>query len=341
MRRIGLVLTLTVTLALCTTATARATTTRPGVPAGFLPQSVSAVSAMRWWVLGSVPCPGTSCWDNSLVRTEDGGSSFEQMPVPVVRDVVGASWDFSQVAFVDARYGFAYGPALYATEDGGMSWRTVNLGGAVTSFVVGRRFVFAAVQGTCPGTAHCLPSRLYRAARDTQNWQLVASGVTTVGTIAAYGDLVIYNVDEQSGPGPDVVYVSHDDGTSFTHTQGRGPGLVCDFSFGSDTTVYAYCRSGMFFFLSRSDNGGRSFAPTTEILDSVQLDGCPEGSIAALSSKVVIGFCGGAPRSRRSSSGRDNRRFYHWGLVQGALPLPPVWDRVSGGRLMPGLAGDS
>jgi photosystem II stability/assembly factor-like uncharacterized protein len=217
------------------------------------------------------------------------------MPVPVVRDVVGASWDFSQVAFVDARYGFAYGPALYATEDGGMSWRTVNLGGAVTSFVVGRRFVFAAVQGTCPGTAHCLPSRLYRAARDTQNWQLVASGVTTVGTIAAYGDLVIYNVDEQSGPGPDVVYVSHDDGTSFTHTQGRGPGLVCDFSFGSDTTVYAYCRSGMFFFLSRSDNGGRSFAPTTEILDSVQLDGCPEGSIAALSSKVVIGFCGGAP----------------------------------------------
>ena len=294
MRRIGLVLTLTVTLALCATATARATTTRPGVPAGFLPQSVSAVSAMRWWVLGSVPCPGTNCWDNSLVRTEDGGSSFEQMPVPVVKDVVAASWDFSQVTFVDAQHGFSYRPALYATDDGGMSWQTVSLGGAVTSLVVGRRFVFAAVQGTCPGTGHCLPSRLYRAARDTQNWQVVASGVASVGnTIAAYGDSVIYNVDEQSGPVSDVVYLSHDDGTSFTHTRGRGPGLYCDFSFGSSTTIYAYCRSGMFFFLSRSDNAGRSFVPTPEGLDTVQLDGCPEGSFAALSSKVVIGLCQG------------------------------------------------
>lgn len=288
----AVVVTLTVTLAICTTASSRATTTRSGVPAGFLPQSVSAVSATRWWVLGSAPCPGTSCWDNSLVRTEDGGSSFEQMPVPVVRDVVGAPWNFSQVAFVDALHGFAYKPALYATDDGGMAWRTVNLGGAVTSLVVGGRFVFVAVQGTCPATAHCLPSRLYREARDTQNWQLVASGVATVGNvIAAYGDSVIYNVDEKSGPVSDVVYVSHDDGTSFTHT--RGSGLYCDFSFGSSTTIYAYCRSGMFFFLSRSDNGGRSFVPTPEIHDTVQLDGCPGGSFAALSASVVIGLCQG------------------------------------------------
>ena len=58
----AVVVTLTVTLAICTTASSRATTTRSGVPAGFLPQSVSAVSATRWWVLGSAPCPGTSCW---------------------------------------------------------------------------------------------------------------------------------------------------------------------------------------------------------------------------------------------------------------------------------------
>jgi len=63
------------------------------------------------------------------------------MPVPVVKDVVAASWDFSQVTFVDAQHGFSYRPALYATDDGGMSWQTVSLGGAVTSLVVGRRFV--------------------------------------------------------------------------------------------------------------------------------------------------------------------------------------------------------
>ena len=120
----------------------------------------------------------------------------------------------------------------------------------------------------------------------------MASGVATVGNvIAAYGDSVIYNVDEKSGPVSDVVYVSHDDGTSFTHT--RGSGLYCDFSFGSSTTIYAYCRSGMFFFLSRSDNGGRSFVPTPEIHDTVQLDGCPGGSFAALSASVVIGLCQG------------------------------------------------
>ena len=94
------------------------------------------------------------------------------MPVPVVRDVVGAPWNFSQVAFVDALHGFAYKPALYATDDGGMAWRTVNLGGAVTSLVVGGRFVFVAVQGTCPATAHCLRQGSIgrHETRRTGNW---------------------------------------------------------------------------------------------------------------------------------------------------------------------------
>ena len=199
----------------------------------------------------------------------------------------------SRLAFIDRSHGYAYGSlqgVLYATEDGGLSWTAINLPGPVTSLAIGKHYVFAVVQGSCPaGTLLCPSSRLYRAPRDTETWAPVASGVAGGDNpVAAYGDSVIFNRDERTAPVGDYVFVSHNGGTTFARYP--GPGLYCEFSFGGATTIYAYCRSGMFYFLTRLDNGRRSFVAPGDLNG---LNGCPVGMVVGVSPSVVVGTCGG------------------------------------------------
>ena len=117
----------------------------------------------------------------------------------------------------------------------------------------------------------------------------MASGVAGGGnSVAAYGDSVIFNRDEQTGPAADYVFVSRNGGTTFARYP--GPGLYCEFSFGGATTIYAYCRSGMFYFLSRLANGRQSFLAPGDLNG---LNGCPVGIVAGVSPSVVVGTCGG------------------------------------------------
>ena len=117
----------------------------------------------------------------------------------------------------------------------------------------------------------------------------MASGVAGGGnSVAAYGDSVIFNRDERTAPVGDYVFVSHNGGTTFAKYP--GPGLYCEFSFGGATTIYAYCRSGMFYFLTRLDNGRQRFLAPGDLNG---LNGCPVGIVAGVSPSVVVGTCGG------------------------------------------------
>jgi hypothetical protein len=304
-RRLAVIAAVVVVLAVATFTVSATTVTSAGaagVPPDFSPEAVSAISQSQWWVFGTVPCKGPNCVDNAIVETQNAGRTFEQLPVPVA--AAFTPWSFSQLAFTDSLHGYAYGPALYATVNGGLSWSTINLGGAVTSLAVGSRYVFALVQATCPGVSpQCPSSRLFRAPLGTRDWAPVASGFVSLGnTIATRGHTVIFNADEGTGPVSDFVYVSRNDGTSFA--KARGPGLHCGFAFGSPSVIYAFCRSGMFYFLSRSENGGRSFDSTADIANG--LDGCPDGTMSAESPSIVLGTCNGAGQGEpllRSTNG--------------------------------------
>ncbi|MHB8397759.1 MAG: sialidase family protein [Candidatus Limnocylindrales bacterium] len=96
------------------------------VPAGFEPLSATFVSASEGWVLGSVPCGAASC--PAIVRTTDGGVSWSAIGAPATTvggrpaGAPGGQAGISGLRFADPLDGWAFGPELWATHDGGTTW---------------------------------------------------------------------------------------------------------------------------------------------------------------------------------------------------------------------------
>ena len=138
------------------------------------------------WVIGQAGTPGqcgppdpNKC--TSLAATGDAGQTWQGVPAPVTGAPDGAT-GVSQVRFLDSANGWAYGPELYATHDGGVTWhRIAPLPGRVVdlSAVGGRAF---AVIGTgCSGTGSdyttgCSGFDLYSAAARGGQWRAVSGG---------------------------------------------------------------------------------------------------------------------------------------------------------------------
>jgi hypothetical protein len=100
------------------------------VPAGFEPASATFVSADHGWVLGSVPCGAAHC--AAIAHTTDGGGSWSSIPAPGAtirspRDEPGPG--ISALRFADTSNGWAFGPELWATHDGGATWSRVAITG--------------------------------------------------------------------------------------------------------------------------------------------------------------------------------------------------------------------
>jgi hypothetical protein len=88
------------------------------VPAGFRPSSVTFVGNHGGYlgaVLGQARCGGQLCI--AMAGTASYGNSWTRIGAPLA-----ALNAVSQVRFADSRNGWAFGPALYATHDGGQSW---------------------------------------------------------------------------------------------------------------------------------------------------------------------------------------------------------------------------
>jgi photosystem II stability/assembly factor-like uncharacterized protein len=83
---------------------------------GFEPASITWISLQQGWLLGHAPCATGSCL--SLARTRDGGQTWHGVPAP---DITASS-----VRFADSRNGWIFGVDLYATHDGGSTWKKVN-----------------------------------------------------------------------------------------------------------------------------------------------------------------------------------------------------------------------
>ncbi len=118
-----------------TTATSTSTTVAaPGplggpVPPDFAAASVTFVSLQTGWVLGTAPCTSPPC--TSVVRTRDGGKTWAGIPAPKVGLSTDQLTGVHQIRFADAENGWAFGPELWATHDGGAHWTRVTLSGVV------------------------------------------------------------------------------------------------------------------------------------------------------------------------------------------------------------------
>jgi hypothetical protein len=98
--------------------------------AGFEPVSVTFVSVDQGWVLGTVPCGSVRC--AAIERTGDGARTWASIPAP--NSPVGSGVDLGSEAssgiarlrFATPSDGWAYGPDLWSTHDGGKSWAKVS-----------------------------------------------------------------------------------------------------------------------------------------------------------------------------------------------------------------------
>lgn len=97
------------------------------VPVDFAAASATFVSPQTGWVLGTAPCGSGLC--TSLVRTRDGGKTWVAIPAPAADLSVAQPSGVAKIRFADADNGWAFGPELWATHDGGAHWsRSTPLG---------------------------------------------------------------------------------------------------------------------------------------------------------------------------------------------------------------------
>jgi hypothetical protein len=180
------------------------------VPPNFQPTSVTFVSQATGAVIGQAGTTGhcATAYCTSLAGTSDYGASWYGVSAPLTGPPDGSS-GVGQLRFLNARDGWAFGPELWVTHDGGAHWqRERTYGMRVTELETsgGRAFaIFAGCTGNGPAyAADCSSSSLYSSAAESNAWQLVpvpaagmqrpagaaggpgSGGLVLVGTQAGY-----------------------------------------------------------------------------------------------------------------------------------------------------------
>ena len=113
---------------------------------GLSPASVTFVSPDDGWVLGTGTCSSAPC--AAIARTADGGRTWAKVSAPhasIVRGPDPGTSGISGLRFADARNGWAFGPDLWATHDGGASWARLTIPGLPADAAI---FALASAHGT-------------------------------------------------------------------------------------------------------------------------------------------------------------------------------------------------
>lgn len=241
------------------------TTTSPGhlvgppggpVPADFQADSFTAVSLDEWWMLGTARCLAGSGICSAIVRTTDGGSEFVGIPTPKSLSAV------SQLRFASALDGYAFGPELWETVDGGAIWAKISAPGQVTELEAADGEAYELVTGA--GSANGTSNELLRSAVGSSLWQQVHTpGPLGYGSQFAVNGPNLYVL---GGNGDLVLLYSADRGASFNQrvdpcTAGLGGSLSA--AADGSPTLWAACPTGMMAEAMLSTNGGVTWRVAT------------------------------------------------------------------------------
>lgn len=161
--------------------------------ANFMPTSVTFAGTGSGTVVGAVigqaDCPSGPC--TSLAGTPDYGRTWFKVGAPLAGPPDGAR-GVSQVRFADTSNGWTYGPELWATHNGGLAWKQIQMPGRVIdlSAISGR--AFALVAYGCRGSgqqyaASCARLSLFSAPIQANIWHPVPGAST--GIVEAPGGL--------------------------------------------------------------------------------------------------------------------------------------------------------
>ena len=150
------------------------------VPPNFQPTSVTFVGQGIGAVIGQARTPGhcATIYCTSLAGTSDYGTSWYGVNAPVTGAPDG-SRGVGQLRFLHTREGWAFGPELWVTHDGGSTWiREKTYGMRVTDLETAGNRAFA-LFANCTGSgadyaAHCTSFSLYTSVAGTDRWQPVS-----------------------------------------------------------------------------------------------------------------------------------------------------------------------
>jgi photosystem II stability/assembly factor-like uncharacterized protein len=157
------------------------------------PTSATFVSASTGWLLGVKLCSGRDCPLEMLTTTDGGRHWFPATPPPTSALSARPRPDsVSRVVFANARDGWAFDPGLWATHDGGASWRQVDTRGREVTSLASSDGHAVAVLSPCGPFSTCGSFQVDTAAVGGNRWQPVrgaagrgrAAAVTTSGRTA-------------------------------------------------------------------------------------------------------------------------------------------------------------
>ena len=259
---------------------ARSYTTAGAVPAGFQPTSFTAISEFTWWMLGTAPC-GTTGTCTTIVETTDGGRTFMRIAAPPTAHV-------SNIRFADANDGYAFGPQLWTTHDGGKTWSEADLGAGELAIADGYAYAVASLGGPV--------QTLMRTPVGADSWT-VAPGLAgrsqsanqPVGALWVEGDTVIIQAGSR-------LLISNDQGVTFSRKRGVQNAGQCSYD-GGQLALWALCSTGMApdEILLSSDEGN-TFTAAAQVPDG------PINSFAAATGSVAVAS-GQGPLYRTTNGG--------------------------------------
>lgn len=160
------------------TGTGLSTTSSGTVPPHhFRPTSITMIGRSVGAVIGQAGPPCATKYCTSLAGTSTYGKSWYGVSAPLATGARGSA-GVSQLRFLNLLYGWAFGPALWETSDGGRTWTRVPTSGLrVTDLeAAGNRAfaLFAHCIGSGPTSiSSCTTYSLYSAAAGSTTWQPV------------------------------------------------------------------------------------------------------------------------------------------------------------------------
>jgi photosystem II stability/assembly factor-like uncharacterized protein len=174
-------------------------TTPASRPAAPPPLSVTFVGTATGWVMGQAgtarQCDlpaAPACIVLQRTDTADTGrAGWRTAGAPPTHGPSGPS-GVSQVRFLNLSDGWAFGPELWATHDGGQSWARIGTGGLRVTALEARGdrvfAVWARCTGTGPGFAsRCTRFSVYSSGADGDTWAPVPGAPAGPGLVRAGG----------------------------------------------------------------------------------------------------------------------------------------------------------
>ena len=227
-----------------------ATPSGSALPTGFRAQSLTWTSPKDGWILGAAPCKHTTC--TTVVGTTDGGAKWKTLSTLEAPLTSEEKSGVTRIRFADDLHGWAFAPALWATSDGGVTWKKQSPpgNGRMVPALAGDADAVFALVSPCrlnQPPSDCKPATLWRTTVGSGTWTMVSlklpAGLITNVAVLAVHDAVAYLVVPTEAD-PDVL----DATTDGTHWSSRpdpcdkaDDEMLVDVAPISDTKVALLC----------------------------------------------------------------------------------------------------